>query len=84
MEAGWQCSLGWLGFSLQAGSKADNEDSQSRSPLHNAEGRASGGLAFLTVLPLQRQYQSTGILRAEGRVTPNYDSASKVPVLTLK
>lgn len=27
-----------------------------RCPLHNAEGRASGGLDFLTVLPLQGQY----------------------------
>lgn len=65
----WQCSLGWLGFSSQAESKADNEDSQSRSPLHNSEEHASGGLAFLTELLLQGQYRSTGILKAEGRLT---------------
>lgn len=59
-------SLGWLGFSSQAGSKADSGDSQCRSPLHNAEVSASGGLAFLTVLPPQSQYGSTGILKAEG------------------
>jgi hypothetical protein len=59
-------SPGVAGFLITGWSKAGSEDSQCRSPLHNAEGSASGGLAFLTVPPPQGQYGGTGILRAEG------------------